>query len=175
MASLLRRAQATQDKAEAKEQRKAEVITIPPDFDVWLGWRRLVSKAMLVCYTAAMNRVVQEMADMIKSSQGKCSGKKSTADRDAKHLWGKELAPFEEVIARAKLSSAQGTTTGHADQATCQHTRALLPRGNATNLWYTCSECSSRWPRKLNETVLPPATPQSRNQGRTSGSMNCTP
>ena len=171
MASLLRRAQVTQEKAEAKEQKKAEVISIPPDFDVWLGWRRIVSRAILVCYTAAMTRVVQEMGDLIKINHGSCSGKKSAADRDAKHLWGKELATFEEVIARHKLSSAQGTTTGHTDQATCQHMKALLPRGNATNLWYTCTECSSRWPRKLNETVLPPATRQPKNQGRSSGSM----
>ena len=126
---------------------------------------------MLVCYTAAMNRTVQDMADLIKKSYGSCSGKKSKDDRDAKGLWGKELASFEEVISRVKLSSAQGTTTGHADQATCQHLKALLPKGNATNLWYTCTECSSRWPRKLNETVLPPATRLPKNQGRSSGSM----
>ena len=162
MVSLLRRAQATQEKAEAKEDKKAEVISIPPDFDVWQGWRHIVSRAILVVYTAAMTRVVQEMGDLNKINYG-CSGKKSAEDRDAKHLWGKELAPFEEVIARPKLAPGQGKTTGLADPTKCQHMRALLPRGNATNLWYTCTECSSRWPRKLNETVLPPAPPQSRN------------
>ena len=131
MVSLLRRAQVTQEEEEAKEQRKAEVISILPYFDVWLGWRKIVSRAILVCYVAAMRKVVQEMAAL---NQRSCSGKKSTGDRDAKSLWGKELAPFEEVIARTKLSSAQGSTTGHADHATCQHTKALLPRGTATSL-----------------------------------------
>ena len=135
MASLLRRAQATQEKAEAREDQKAKVMVDPPDFDVWLGWRHLVSRAILVVDLAAMTQVVQEMGDLKMITYG-CS-------KDLAHLWHKVHLWY-----------------------TCT---------NASNLWYTCTECSSRWPRKLNETVLPPTTHPSRNQGRTSGSMNCTP
>ena len=84
----------------------------------------------------------------------------------AKHLWGQELVPFEEVMCRETLSIGQGVKAGSANPKTCKHNTCLIPRGNSTHLWYTCTDCNTRWPRKLNETVLPPMKNLKRGSAR---------
>ena len=172
---LLKRAQATQEKAERREQEKHEFITILEDFESTKAWRRIVCRALLVTYTAQMNKTIQELTNLAAPKNrfdGSFTGKKGKNEVDAKHLWGQELVPFEEVMCRETLSIGQGVKAGSANPKTCKHNTCLIPRGNSTNLWYTCSDCNTRWPRKLNETVLPPT----RNPKRGSASgMTDTP
>ena len=147
MSSLLQRAQVVQQKVEKREDQKSEVILVEDfeNFEATAAWRRLTSKAMMVTHVAMLNQAVQDMSSLNKPTSNPSGSK------------GKTLVPFEEVIARNRLTMSQDlATVDTKDPRTCKHTKKLFNRGNAHALWYTCQECGARWPHKQNETVLPP-------------------
>ena len=135
-----------QQKVEKREDQKSEVILMEDlNFEATAAWRRLTSKAMMVTHVAMLNQAVQDMSSLNKPTSNPSGSK------------GNTLVPFEEVIARNRLTMSQDlATVDTKDPRTCKHTKKLFNRGNAHALWYTCQECGARWPRKQNETVLPP-------------------
>ena len=125
----------------------------PPKRNVLNSWRRILLRANVLKEAAALQATFIELSALV--SRRTLPPRMPRPVRMDEQV-GIQLLTREEVIIRDRLSDSQTNKTLREPEE-CQHLSGFFDRGSggkrtsgqqSGTYWFTCRDCTARWPRE---------------------------